>query len=582
MNTLAPIFTKTTECQDCYKCIRQCPVKAIRVENGHAAILSQMCILCGNCVINCPASAKRVRDDLSRAKQLLTLKEKVIVSVAPSFAAEFSDFTHQEFIAALKKLGFWGVSETALGADLVSAELANYLKEKTESQNPQKLFLSSACPAVVEYVKQYKKNLTPYITDLASPLLAHVRYLKKLYGEDIGVVFIGPCVAKKRESDVWNLIDTVLTFSDLRRWFESEGIRSDALKITEDTKFIPERSAKGALYPVDGGMIAATKKYHKLTDIKTMAISGIYQIQEALDNLESEQLKTPLFMELLSCPGGCVNGPGTDSVESSAMKRVKVIDYAETSRDVINQDEIKNSPDLTGTLPVEDATQTIHTEEEIRTALRSVGKFTPADELNCSSCGYDSCRHFATAMLDNRAEKVMCVSYMRKLAQKQANSLIKSIPSGVVIADKQLNIVECNLNFAKMMGSEAVELYDAKPGLEGASLEKIANFSRFFTDVLEINGPDVIEREVRCGKKIFHVSVFAIEKESIAGGVIEDITAPQVQKHRIVSQARKVIDKNLSVVQKIAYLLGENAAETESILNSIIQSFSEDEEEEDY
>ena len=137
MNTLAPIFTKTTECQDCYKCIRQCPVKAIRVENGHAEILSQMCILCGNCVINCPASAKHVRDDLGKAKQLLTLKGKVIASVAPSFAAEFSDFTYQEFIAALKKLGFWGVSETALGADLVSAELAKYLKDKIEGDIPQ-------------------------------------------------------------------------------------------------------------------------------------------------------------------------------------------------------------------------------------------------------------------------------------------------------------------------------------------------------------------------------------------------------------------------------------------------------------
>ena len=582
MNNLAPIFTKTTECQDCYKCIRQCPVKAIRVENGHATILSHMCIHCGNCVIHCPSSAKRIRDDLSRAKQLLTLKEKVIVSVAPSFSAEFSDFTHQEFIAALKKLGFWGVSETALGADLVSAELATYLKEKTESQNQQKLFLSSACPAVVEYIKQYKKELSPYITDLASPLLAHVRYLKKIYGENIGVVFIGPCVAKKRESDVWHTIDTVLTFEELRRWFESEGIRSDALTISEDTNFIPERAAKGSLYPVDGGMIAATKKYHKLKNIKMMAISGIHQIQEALEDLEPEQLKTPLFMELLSCPGGCVNGPGTDSVESSAMKRVRVIDYAEESREVINQDEIENSPDLSGTLPVEDIAQIDYSEEEIRTALRSVGKFTPVDELNCSSCGYDSCRHFATAMLDNRAEKTMCVSYMRKLAQKQANSLIKSIPSGVVIANKNLEIVECNLNFAKMMGSDVEKLFNKNSGLEGFSLEKIASFSRFFSDVLELNGPDVIERDVHFGKKIFHVSVFAIEKESIAGGVIEDITAPQVQRHRIVSQARKVIDKNLSVVQKIAFLLGENAAETESILNSIIQSFSEGEEDEDY
>lgn len=583
MNYLSPIYTELTECQDCYKCIRQCPVKAIRVENGHATILSQMCILCGNCVIHCPANAKHIRDDLGKAKQLLTLKEKVIVSIAPSFSAEFSDFTPKQFVAALRKLGFWGVSETALGADLVSSELAKYLSDKTkDTANQQKLFISSACPAVVEYIKQYKKDLAPYITDLASPLLAHVRYLKKLYGEDIGVVFIGPCIAKKRESDVWNTIDTVLTFSDLRRWFESEGIRSDALVSPKKNEtFIPERSAKGTLYPVDGGMIAATKKYNSLKGIRTMCISGIHEIQDALASLNPEQLKTPLFMELLSCSGGCVNGPGTYSVDSLAMKRLRVLDYADSAKATISDDVVEDSPVLSGTLPVEIADKILHSEEEIRSALRSVGKFTPADELNCSSCGYDSCRHFATAMLDNRAEKTMCVSYMRKLAQKQANSLIKSIPSGVVIADRNLNIVECNLNFAKMMGSEAVELFEAKPGLEGASLEKIADFSRFFSDVLEINGPDVIEREVRFGKKIFHVSVFSIEKESIAGGVIEDITAPQVQKHRIVSQARKVIDKNLSVVQKIAYLLGENAAETESILNSIIQSFSEDEEDED-
>lgn len=583
MNYMSPIFTEITECQDCYKCIRQCPVKAICVENGHAKVISQMCILCGNCVINCPAKAKRVRDDLSRTKQLLKLKEKVIVSIAPSFSAEFSDFTITQFISALRRLGFWGVSETALGADIVSSELAKYLEDESKKEtNQQKLFLSSACPAVVEYIKQYKKDLSGYITDFASPLLAHVRYLKKVYGEDIGVVFIGPCIAKKRESDVWHNIDTVLTFADLRRWFKSEGIRSDALLVPKDNAdFIPERAAKGVLYPIDGGMITAIKKYNEISNIKTMSISGIYQIQEALDNLDPEKLSNPLFLELLSCPGGCVKGPGSFAVESSALKRVRVLDYAEEAKDKITENVKQNLPSLSGTLPVEDTEKVIHTEEEIRSALRSVGKFTPADELNCSSCGYDSCRHFATAILENRAEKVMCVSYMRKLAQKKANSLIKSIPSGVVIADKNLNIVECNFNFAKMMGNDAVIMFEAKPGLEGASLEKIATFSRFFTDVLDINGPDIIEREVRCGKKIFHVSVFSIEKESIAGGVIEDITAPQVQKHRIVSQARKVIDKNLSVVQKIAYLLGENAAETESILNSIIQSFSEDEEDEE-
>lgn len=582
MNYLSPIYTEITECQDCYKCIRQCPVKAIRVENGHAAIISELCILCGNCVINCPAKAKRVRDDLGRTKQLLTLKEKVIVSLAPSFAAEFKDFTPTEFVGALKRLGFWGVSETAIGADLISADLSNIIQKDVKEKKDKKLYLSSACPAVVEYIKQYKAELTEYITDTASPLLAHVRYLRKMYGDDIGIVFVGPCIAKKRESDVWHEIDTVLTYSDIRRWFDTEGIRSDAIKVldeeknSEDLGFIPHRAAKGELYPVDGGMIAAVKKYSRIPEIRTMSISGIYDIQEALDGLNPEELKAPLFMELLSCPGGCVNGPGCVEKCSSAIKRVRVLDYADSAKEKITNEVIKNAPSLDGTLPGLDTQTTNHSPEEIRAALRSVGKFTPADELNCSSCGYDTCRSFATAMLDKRAEKTMCVSYMRKLAQKKANSLIKSIPSGVVIADKNLEIIECNLNFAKMMGSDIAEMYDAKPGLEGAELAKIAGFSRFFSDVISINGPDVIEREVREGKKIFHVSVFSIEKEFIAGGVIEDVTVPQVQKHRIVSQAKKVIDKNLSVVQKIAYLLGENAAESESILNSIIESFSED------
>ena len=182
-------------------------------------------------------------------------------------------------------------------------------------------------------------------------------------------------------------------------------------------------------------------------------------------------------------------------------------------------------------------------------------------------------------MLDKRAEKTMCLSYMRKLAQKKANGLIQAIPSGVVIADRNLNIVECNKNFAKLMGPEIEEMYNALPGLEGADLSKITALSRFFADVLDINGPDLIEREVRDGKKIFHVSVFEIGKDDCVGGVIEDITAPQVQRNRIISQAKKVIDKNLSVVQKIAFLLGENAAETESMLNSIIESFANSENE---
>lgn len=582
MNFTYPIYTEPTECQDCYKCIRRCPVKAIRVENGHAKIIPELCIYCGGCVTHCPAHAKHSRDDTARVKQLFTLKKKIIVSLAPSFIAEFPDFTPPQMIAALKHLGFSDVSETALGADLVSAQLSEDLAAAAAGTIQQKLFLSSACPAVVEYIKLFLPEFAPYITDRASPLLAHARYLRKIYGEDIGIVFIGPCIAKKRESDTWKEIDIAITFNELRTWFAAEGIRPDTVIPAgkeADQQFIPRRAAKGSLYPIDGGMIAACKKYGKLPGVRSMTVSGISEIHDALAGFDPENISTPLFLELLSCTGGCINGPGTARIHSGTLRRVLVEEYAATADETLDSETRNNAPVLQDTLPGTQATPPRYTEEDIRTALRSVGKYTAADEVNCASCGYDTCRAFAEAILDNRAEKTMCVSYMRKLAQKKANGLIKAIPSGVVIVDKNLQIVECNMNFAKLMGTDVVEMYEAKPGLEGADLAKLTGASQFFADVLTMNGPDIIERDIRDGRKILHITVFEIEKEEIAAGVIEDITAPQNQKNRTVTQARKIIDKNLSVVQKIAFLLGENAAETESMLNSIIDSYGGDEDE---
>lgn len=581
MNQLQPVYTEPTECQDCYKCVRQCPVKAIRVEGGHAMITPEMCVICGRCVINCPAHAKRVRDDLPRAKQFLSLKDSVIVSLAPSFVSEFPEYSPQELVCAIKKLGFSAVSETAIGADLVSAQVAHDLEEALKDENGQRLFLSSACPTTVEYIKHVMPDFTPFITDRASPLLAHARFLKEQFGEKTSIVFIGPCMAKKREADVFDSIDLALTFSDLRRWFSEEGIvpaKIDSSQVEND--FIPFRAAKGALYPIDGGMIASIKKYHVLDGVRVMSVAGIDEFLATLAGLNKENLKEPLFIEMLACVGGCINGPAGTIKRSTAIKRVDLVDYAETAKECLDKAVLEAGPDLTGTVPIILFSTEEPTEDQTRGALRSVGKHTKEDELNCASCGYDTCRSFVRAMLEKRAEKTMCVSYMRKLAQKKANGLVQAIPSGVVIVDKNLNIVDCNRNFAQLMGSDMVEMYEAKPGLEGADLTRIADFHRFFADVLAENGPDVIEREVRKGKKIFHVSVFAIEKEEIAGGVIEDITAPQIQKTRIVNQAQKVITKNLSVVQKIAFLLGENAADTEAMLNSIIESFSDDEDEE--
>ncbi len=578
MNQLHPVYTEPTECQDCYKCVRQCPVKAIRVEQGHALIMPELCIICGKCVINCPAKAKRVRDDIPKAKTCVSVKEKVIASLAPSFISDFPECSVAQLITAIKKLGFFGVSETAIGADLVSAQITNDITKAKQNPDAQRLFLSSACPTTVEYIKHVMPDYTPFITDRSSPLLAHARFLKEYFGEKTTVIFIGPCLSKKREADVFNEIEASISFEDLRKWFAEESIDPSKIKAdTSEAHFIPFRAAKGTLYPVDGGMIASMKRYDNLEGVRAMSVTGVEEFTSTLAGLHKEKLPEPLFIEMLACPGGCINGPACTTSRSTAIKRVNLVDYAQSAPERLEKDITDVSRDLTGTVPVVAFRNETINEEKIQNALRSVGKYSKADELNCAGCGYDTCRDFVQAMLEKRAEKTMCVSYMKKLAQKKANGLVQAIPSGVVIVNRDLKIVECNPNFAHLMGNDISEMYEAKPGLEGADLSKITDFSRFFEDVLSKNGPDVIEREVRSGKKIFHVSVFVIEKEEFAGGVIEDITAPQIQKTRVIKQAQKVITKNLSVVQKIAFLLGENAADTESMLNSIIESFSDEE-----
>ncbi len=577
MNQLQPIYTEPTECQDCYKCIRQCPVKAIRVEQSHALIMPDMCISCGRCVTNCPAHAKKIRDDLPKAIHLVETKENVIASLAPSFVSEFPEYTAQQMITAIKELGFYGVSETAIGADLVSSQIAEDIEKAMQDKDGQRLFLSSACPTTVEYIKHVMPDFSQFITDRSSPLLAHSRFLKEYYGENTTVIFIGPCFSKKREADDFDEIDVSITFNDLRKWFSDKGITPSKNPSQENADFIPYRAAKGTLYPIDGGMIASIKRYSNLDGVRVMSVTGVDSFPLTLAGLHKEVLPDPIFIEMLACPGGCINGPSCTANRSIAIKRVNLVDYAQTAPDTLDKEALDVTKNLSGVIQIKKQNTKEIGEDKIQAALRSVGKTSKSDELNCAGCGYDTCREFAKAISENTAEKTMCVSYMKKLAQKKANGLVQAIPSGVVIVNKNLEIIECNQNFARLMGSDVLEMYEAKPGLEGADFTKVVDFHRFFEDVLTKNGLDVIEREVRTGKKIFHVSVFSIEKEEFVGGVIEDITAPQIQKTRIVKQAQKVITKNLSVVQKIAFLLGENAAETESMLNSIIESFSDEE-----
>ena len=565
MNAQQPIYTEKARCQDCYKCVRECPVKAIQVVDDSAAVIPERCVYCGTCVNVCPVGAKKVRDDLGRAKRLLKRKARVLVSLAPSFVSEFPGVEPARLIHALRLLGFEAVSETALGAEEVSAACAVELERGGPGA-----YLSTACPTVVELIRRYHPEHIPSLNRLLSPLLAHCKLLRRELGEDLGIVFIGPCISKKLEADAHpELLDVVLTFADLRRWLEERAIDPRFETPSESDVFVPGTARDGALYPSDGGMVRGIAHRRTTADVKFMAFSGIHYLQDAMKGLTTPPLSQKLFLELLACEGGCVNGPQAGKTCGTALKWLRVLDYA-------REPEAAPAPpslDLSAEASPDPVRETSPEDPEIQAALRRVGKTQPEDELNCGGCGYDSCRHLAAALLDGRAEPNMCVSYMRKLAMNKANALIRSMPAGVVILDENLLVVECNRRFAETLGGETPMIFDAKPGMEGADIAKLAPEMRgLFARGLE-SEVDALRKDVRISGRVLRLTVFTVDPGRIVGGIIQDITEPAVQREQIIQKAQEVIRKNVTTVQKIAYLLGENAAETEMILDSLAGSF---------
>lgn len=561
-NDLRPIYTEPENCQDCYKCIRECPVKAIRIENNKAYIIQERCIYCGHCTQVCPTGAKKIRDGVSRTKITLNTHPKVILSLAPSYVSEFGDIPAANLIAAIRKLGFMAVSETALGAELVSSKVNHFLKN-----SPAGVYISSACPVIVEYIRKYSKEHIPAITPLFSPMLAHAKILKHLYGNDVKVIFAGPCICKKLEADNFkNLVEVAITFRDLKEWFDKEGVDPLKQAVTPDDKFIPYTSGIGALYPVEGGMLAGLIKKDK--QIVKMAFSDMENIKDVIKNLNPKRENDSLFLELLSCKGGCINGPARLSQSSLAVKRYNVINECNPG----NPQEDFKDLDLTNIYKADtNIKDTHHTEEDIKQALAAVGKTCAEDELNCSGCGYDSCRDFALAMLEGRAEENMCVSYMRKVAHDKATVLLQKIPAGVLLVDTDLKIVDMNRYGASLLGDDVLTVYDVSPGLHGVELSKICTLSDLFNTVLT-TGKELTERQIRENDKVWLLSIYNIQPHRLVFGLLQDLHEPYVRKEWMLEKTEDVIRKHMDTVQQIACLLGENAAYTDSTLRAVMES----------
>ena len=555
----APVYTTENECQDCYKCVRHCHCKAIRIVDGKASVIAENCVACGECVKVCPSHAKKIRTDLPRLRQLLGTNVKLYASIAPSFTAYFPGTTVGQLATALKKIGFAGVAETAVGAQTVSCQTADFLKNTNLS-----IVISSACPACVDYIRKYHPKYTANIVPLYSPVMAHCQMIKEQFGEDCKVVFFGPCAAKKNEADRNpETLSLAVTFAVLEELFEENGLTPMA---EEESELFMDKAEEGRFYAIEGGMNDTLRDDNR--GVRYISVSGLDNLDRMLRFYNGTIGERKIFLEALACPGGCINGPVIPVAYAGGLDIIAETDKISTmesssKRNVPNNIEEKFSAE---SLPKYNVS-----EKELTIALARVGKFTREDELNCGACGYNTCREFATALLQHKAEEAMCHTYLRKNFERTSNALIRFIPAAVVMVDENLNICECNRNFAMMSGM--TEVYDALGNLNTIAIDNaLPGFSELFSSVIS-NGGEIEKFNQKLQDKIVNISVFSIAHGKSAGAVIQDITKNELQREHIAEKAREVIRKNVLTVQQVARLFGEHVADTEILLNEIAGSY---------
>ncbi len=559
MNASQPVYTIENECQDCYKCVRNCHCKAIRIVNGKASVIPEACVACGACVKVCPAHAKKMRSDLARLRQMLLDGETMYASVAPSFVGYFKGVSIGQLSAALKKLGFAGVSETAHGAEAVSARSCELLRD---TKLP--LVISSACPACVDFICKYYPQYAKYIAPLQSPVLSHCQMLRQQYGNNIKTVFFGPCAAKKNEADRNpDLLNLAVTFNNLEQFLEERGI-----SFTDETAALELGEAKeGRFYSVEGGMNDTLRSGD--ANVRFVSVSGLANLSRLLSSglPETAANGRTIYLEALACDGGCINGAAMPE-DAASLETILATDQ-ESTLDVSAGKY--QGLDASAAYAEEQLQTTEPTEDEISQALARVGKFCKADELNCGACGYNTCRDFARALLENKAEEPMCHNFLRKSVQRTSNALIKYIPASVVIVNDKQEITECNRNFAVLTG--ATDIYDALGNLNTIGINSyLPDFADLFASVIA-HGGEIEKYHQPFRDRIVNLSVFSIAQGKYAGAVIQDVTQNELQREQIAQKAREVIMKNVLTVQEVARLFGEHIAETEIMLNEIAGTY---------
>jgi Na+-translocating ferredoxin:NAD+ oxidoreductase RNF subunit RnfB len=603
------------KCKFCYACVRVCPVKAIRVDPGSESpkFVAERCIGCGLCLTSCSPGAITYRDTKEEANRLLQSGGDVVAIVGPSISGEFDDITdYRKFVRMIKTLGFTHVNEISFGVDKVAAE---YLKLFKNSRG--KYYVTANCPVIVKYIEKYHPSLISNIAPIVSPMAATAKILRKKYGNKVKFVYIGPCIEAKNEAERYKdecKVDVVITFRELREMFVEHGITESSLEYSDFDQPVGHR---GSLYPISEGFVEIMGVEKDILNNKIITADGKDDSHEAIAEFAENIDSINNHFNLFHCDG-CLMGPGTSPGGKQFVRRSLVTDYSTRRLKRFDKEtweaEFKKVEDLdlTATFMNHDQRVPVPSEKKINEILISMGKDPKEVDLGCEACGYSSCRDLAIAVANGLSTPEMCNTYAlrnkqryiqslkvtnEKLAKTQealkesekvalsekesareayemTESMLQKLRSGVIIMDKQLKIIHSNQSFINLLGDDAREINDVIPGLVGADVKTLLPYSVYnlFNYVLT-HDENILNKDVHYEDKLLNVSIFTIKKNKIAGAILRDLYAPEVRRDEVINRVTEVIDNNLEMVQKIGFLLGEGAAETERMLNSIIESF---------
>ncbi len=559
------IRVNKAHCKNCYKCLRECPVKSVGFRHDQAEIIDGDCIYCGHCLSVCPQNAKHIVSELPQVKEMIEKGERVYVSLAPAFAAAYPGTGFPAVSAALKKLGFLHVEETAIGADIVTREY-----EKLMREHKMKNIISTCCSSTVLLIEKYFPSLIPQLAPVASPMLAHARMLREIYGPRIKVVFIGPCVAKKHEAAFptsENAVSAVLTFDELSEWFAEKNIEFEE----SDPEARTMKNPLPRFYPVPGGIIRNIAPSVRNT-YTCMSADGVEPCTEILTSIENGEL-SGYFLELSVCPGSCTGGPGMTANRPSRLKsREHVIRHVtekgsgqpsmtEGTRVRLSAVYTDLSPE---SKPVSD--------EAIEKVLLSMGKNTPEKELNCGCCGYSSCRAKAKAVIEGKATVTMCLPFFREKAESLSNLVVDSSPNALIMTDGLFAVQEYNPAARKMLGPRLDEY-------RGSAIFDLLE-ADIYARVLS-SGKNILGEKVHYERYGLTVrqSVLKMSDNDSYLILMEDITDQEKDRserqkvnEETVKAAQQVIDRQMRVAQEIASLLGETTADTKITLTKLKKS----------